>query len=290
MEYTVFSGLVIACRLATWPTRRSPLLVIPTTEGVVRAPSWLGITVGSPPCITATTEFVVPRSIPIILLIDLAPNNVGRASQRKTRSETLPSYTLSVSLSSFLCVCIPIQTKALQYFFRKYPPIRFFQSNPSASPTHGLSTSLSLGLILPLLLHSELTLPRPHLNSDASSNSTRPHNLALRRQHFELQCQLAGMGHSGGRFDFQNQPSRRPPHGPTRSMGYRSPYYRCSFRPGDHRASYDAHRREILDARAQARRRRRRPRRSGKNHRQPQRAHHYGSLQRLSVPFVRQLL
>src|SRR5215471_16171887 len=69
MEYTVFSGFVTACRLATWPTSRSPVLVMPTTDGVVRAPSWLGITTGSPPCITATTEFVVPKSIPIILLI-----------------------------------------------------------------------------------------------------------------------------------------------------------------------------------------------------------------------------
>ena len=34
------------------------------TEGVVRAPSALGMTVGSPPSSTATTEFVVPRSIP----------------------------------------------------------------------------------------------------------------------------------------------------------------------------------------------------------------------------------
>src|SRR5215475_5394451 len=69
IEYTVFSGLVTACRLATCPTRRSPDLVIATTEGVVRVPSCLGITTGSPPCITATTELVVPRSIPIILLI-----------------------------------------------------------------------------------------------------------------------------------------------------------------------------------------------------------------------------
>src|SRR5208283_5115557 len=68
-EYTVFSGLVTACRFATCPTSRSPVFVIATTEGVVRVPSWLGITTGSPPCITATTEFVVPRSIPIILLI-----------------------------------------------------------------------------------------------------------------------------------------------------------------------------------------------------------------------------
>src|ERR1700751_5030251 len=69
IEYTVFSGFVIACRFATWPTRRSPLFVIATTDGVVRAPSWFGMTVGSPPCITATTELVVPRSIPIILLM-----------------------------------------------------------------------------------------------------------------------------------------------------------------------------------------------------------------------------
>src|SRR5271170_7459296 len=73
IEYTVFSGLVIAWRLATWPTNRSPVLVIATTDGVVRAPSWLGMTTGSPPCITATTELVVPKSMPIILLIWNAP-------------------------------------------------------------------------------------------------------------------------------------------------------------------------------------------------------------------------
>src|SRR5580704_14502685 len=65
----VFSGLVTAWRFATWPTSRSPVFVIATTEGVVRVPSWLGITTGSPPCITDTTEFVVPKSIPIILLM-----------------------------------------------------------------------------------------------------------------------------------------------------------------------------------------------------------------------------
>src|SRR5215471_16024648 len=73
IEYTVFSGFVTAWRLATWPTSRSPVLVIATTDGVVRAPSWLGITTGSPPCMTATTEFVVPKSIPIILLITEIP-------------------------------------------------------------------------------------------------------------------------------------------------------------------------------------------------------------------------
>ena len=40
-----------------------------TTEGVVRLPSALTMTVGSPPSMTATQEFVVPKSMPIILLI-----------------------------------------------------------------------------------------------------------------------------------------------------------------------------------------------------------------------------
>src|SRR5687767_9574476 len=66
MEKTVFCGFVTAWRFATVPTRRSPSLVKPTTEGVTRPPSALGMTTGSPPSITATTEFVVPRSIPMI--------------------------------------------------------------------------------------------------------------------------------------------------------------------------------------------------------------------------------
>ena len=68
IEKTVFSGFVTAWRLATWPTSRSPSFAIATTDGVVRAPSWLTMTVGWPPSITATTELVVPRSIPITLL------------------------------------------------------------------------------------------------------------------------------------------------------------------------------------------------------------------------------
>jgi hypothetical protein len=65
----VFSGFVIACRLATWPTSRSPLLAKATTDGVMRPPSALLMTWGSPPSMTATTEFVVPRSMPMILPI-----------------------------------------------------------------------------------------------------------------------------------------------------------------------------------------------------------------------------
>ena len=67
IEKMVFVGLVMAWRRATWPTRRSPSLVNATTDGVVRPPSALGITTGSPPSMTATTELVVPRSIPMTL-------------------------------------------------------------------------------------------------------------------------------------------------------------------------------------------------------------------------------
>src|ERR1700684_826440 len=69
IEKTVFCGLVTAWRLATVPTRRSPEAVNGTTEGVVRPPSEFSITVGSPPSSTAMHEFVVPRSMPMVLAI-----------------------------------------------------------------------------------------------------------------------------------------------------------------------------------------------------------------------------
>jgi hypothetical protein len=60
---------VIACRFALSPTFLSPPSINATIEGVVRPPSAFGITTGSFPSITETQEFVVPKSIPIILLI-----------------------------------------------------------------------------------------------------------------------------------------------------------------------------------------------------------------------------
>src|SRR5262245_6199025 len=65
-EATVFWGLVSACCLAICPTRRSPLAVKATMDGVVRLPSREATTWGDPPSITATQEFVVPRSMPMI--------------------------------------------------------------------------------------------------------------------------------------------------------------------------------------------------------------------------------
>src|SRR5881396_3461771 len=77
MEYTVFVGLVTACRRATSPTRRSPVLENATTDGVVRKPSAFGITLGSPPSMTATHELVVPRSMPMTLPISIPPFQRG---------------------------------------------------------------------------------------------------------------------------------------------------------------------------------------------------------------------
>src|SRR3954464_3992675 len=66
---TVLSGFVTAWRLAGWPTRRSPSLVNATIDGVVRAPSEFSITLVFSPSIMETQELVVPKSIPMILLM-----------------------------------------------------------------------------------------------------------------------------------------------------------------------------------------------------------------------------
>src|SRR3954462_12002725 len=73
MEKTVFCGLVTAWRLATVPTRRSPLCAKATTDGVVRPPSAFSMTVGSPPSRTPLPEWVVPRSMPIVFAMLCAP-------------------------------------------------------------------------------------------------------------------------------------------------------------------------------------------------------------------------
>src|SRR5438876_543104 len=69
------SGLVMAWRLATSPTSTSPVLEKPTTDGVVRPPSALGMTVGSPASRTETTALLVPRSIPTSLAMSGSPPN-----------------------------------------------------------------------------------------------------------------------------------------------------------------------------------------------------------------------
>merc|ERR1719364_99951 len=73
---SVPSGLVTACRFAGVPTSRWSSANA-TIDGVVRMPSAFSITFALPPSITATHEFVVPRSIPMTspIGIDLGTTN-----------------------------------------------------------------------------------------------------------------------------------------------------------------------------------------------------------------------
>jgi len=59
----------MAWRLAICPTRRSPSSEKATMEAVVRLPSRLGSTTGTVASTMAAQLFVVPRSMPRILLI-----------------------------------------------------------------------------------------------------------------------------------------------------------------------------------------------------------------------------
>src|SRR4051812_24820919 len=116
-ERIVRSGLVIAWRLATSPTRTSPALLKATTDGVVREPSELGMTTGSPPSRTATTELVVPRSMPTALAMlrcscvrwmGAQPGCCARATQGSSRSgdgTTSPAGKLSGIYSSLRRRC-----------------------------------------------------------------------------------------------------------------------------------------------------------------------------------------
>ena len=67
------SGLVTACLRAGSPTSSSPSLVNATYEGKafppMLVPSALGMIVGLPPSMTDAAELLVPKSIPIILVI-----------------------------------------------------------------------------------------------------------------------------------------------------------------------------------------------------------------------------
>src|SRR5579864_3825958 len=89
----MFSGLTAAWRRASWPTRRSPDLVNATTEGVVRPPSAFGITTGSPASMTATTELVVPRSIPTVFAMRFLLRPVTVPRGRYGLCEYVYAYT-----------------------------------------------------------------------------------------------------------------------------------------------------------------------------------------------------
>ena len=71
---------ILTCLLAGVPTSRSPSGVKATTEGVVLDPSAFSNTLGVFPSITATQEFVVPRSMP-----QTAPRTASELISQKTK-------------------------------------------------------------------------------------------------------------------------------------------------------------------------------------------------------------
>ena len=90
----MFSGLVIAWRFATCPTSRSPVLVNATTDGVVRPPSSFGITLGSPPSITATQELVVPK-VNSNNLAHIAPPLTYKCFINQYDNDCAPGYVIT---------------------------------------------------------------------------------------------------------------------------------------------------------------------------------------------------
>src|SRR5215467_14530800 len=91
-------GFKIACRRASCPTRRSPASVNATTDGVVRDPSALGITVGFPASVAAITELVVPRSIPTATAMTTSHHRylrpaLGRGSRYAARPDAQGGQT-----------------------------------------------------------------------------------------------------------------------------------------------------------------------------------------------------
>src|ERR1700733_6751298 len=67
------------------------------------------MTTGSPPCITDTTEFVVPRSIPIILLIVAVPP--VRIQMQDSGKGSGPSKT---------SVIVRLECAIVKYYFNSY--------------------------------------------------------------------------------------------------------------------------------------------------------------------------
>ncbi len=73
MAKNVSVGLVTAWRLAGRPTSFSPSSAKATMDGVVFMPSAFSKTRGLPPSMTATHEFVVPRSMPMTFAMLIVP-------------------------------------------------------------------------------------------------------------------------------------------------------------------------------------------------------------------------
>src|SRR3989338_1626292 len=96
-ENTVDLGFKTVCRLATSPTM---FCMGSTTDGITFLPSAEWITLGDPPSMTATHEFVVPRSIPIIFAILTSYKIYKSYNDYNTyASFCLPTFTLATLIT-----------------------------------------------------------------------------------------------------------------------------------------------------------------------------------------------
>src|SRR5680860_63010 len=73
-------------------------------DGVVRSPSEFSITLTLPPSITATQELVVPKSIPIILLIESLQIFLNTGAGGSLRTVLVKSYIGALSYFSSLLI------------------------------------------------------------------------------------------------------------------------------------------------------------------------------------------
>src|ERR1700709_2606948 len=159
----VFSGLVMLWRLAGWPTRTWPSSVKATIDGVVRPPSAFSITLALFPSITATQEFVVPRSIPIAFAM--------------TR------------LLVFRCVRVALARPASAEW--NWAPLQSFPGHvrdahrkrrARPATAWGSSGLLGLAVLCFRVLHLDLLrLPVPRLRNHDLENSVRHRGLDARR-------------------------------------------------------------------------------------------------------------
>ena len=111
MESTVRSGATMYWLRACWPTMMFPSSSSPTHEGKI--PSSFSLTIwGCPPAMMATSELVVPRSMPTIAVVSMLYSSVSgcrftttsavrstsspRPKPLSTSSRTTPSSVCSV--------------------------------------------------------------------------------------------------------------------------------------------------------------------------------------------------
>src|SRR5216683_3733890 len=76
IEYTARSGVSIKYLRAALPTMIFSFSSSATTDGTRFTPSSPGITTGELPCINATRELVVPRSMPTMRLVEAIQNDL----------------------------------------------------------------------------------------------------------------------------------------------------------------------------------------------------------------------